>query len=423
MEHLVPQSAPKEDKVSHVEAVDVSHSSPKRQRINEGLSKSSSVDASDVEPSLSQPSSERPVHQFSNHKLPRRHQHRQAVFYENFAGCAKLSQQMNLVGFESIPVDSSHNKHVPLVPVFILDSTDHQAQSCLKQHINATHPLGIHLALPCGTGSRAREKPLPQALVRQGAKTPQPLRNATHVLGIPALNPKDQARVASANILAAFVVEIIEYAMETGCFVSIENPLNSWMWLVIEHYVKEKKNARLSHFFQRMISIIFNHCAHGGLRPKQTRFLCSHSHLSTLEAQCPGESDTHVHLPYAIRFDGHRCTFDTAIESEYPELLCKRIAQCLKDAFSGESTFRSHTNSASTGVRQTKKHASLIHHIAKSKPINKPHKLLTSPDSGGDCGESCKYGVFHSPQQFIKLAQNLIHPFDKQFVIPDIHLG
>ena len=140
MEHFVPQRAPKEDNVSHVEAVDVSHSSPKRQRINEGLSKSSSVDASDVEPSLSQPSSERPVHQFSNHELPRRHQHRQAVFYENFAGCAKLSQQMNLVGFESILVDSSHNKHVPLVPVFILDLTDHQAQLCLKQHINATRP-------------------------------------------------------------------------------------------------------------------------------------------------------------------------------------------------------------------------------------------------------------------------------------------
>ena len=53
-------------------------------------------------------------------------------------------------------------------------------------------------------------------------------------------NPNDQARVASANILAAFVVELLEYAMETGCFISIENPLNSWMWLVIEHYVKEK---------------------------------------------------------------------------------------------------------------------------------------------------------------------------------------
>ena len=186
MEHFVPHNAPKEgDKtpnklqeplevsenaVSQVEATDVSHSSPKRPRIDKGLSKSSSVDASDVQHSLSQPSTERPVHQFSNHELPGEHQHRQAVFYEIFAGCAKLSQQMNLVGFESIPVDSSHNKHVPLVPVFILDLTDQQAQSCLKQHINATHPLGIHLALPCGTGSRAREKPLPRALVRQGPK-------------------------------------------------------------------------------------------------------------------------------------------------------------------------------------------------------------------------------------------------------------
>ena len=76
-----------------------------------------------------------------------------------------------------------------------------------------------------------------------------------------------------------------------------------------------------------------------------------------------------------------------------------------------------------SGVRQTKKHASLIpefHHIAKSKPADKPSKLLTSPFQGGDHGESCKYGVYHSPQQFIKLAQNLVHPFDKQFVIPDI---
>ena len=210
MEHFVPQNAPKEEDktpnqlqeplevsenaVSQVEATDVSHSSPKRPRIDKSLSKSSSADASDNQHSLSQPSNERPVHQFSDQGLPAKNQRRQAVFYEIFAGCAKLSQQMNLVGFESIPVDSSHNKHVPLVPVFILDLTDQQAQSCLKQHISATRPLGIHLALPCGTGSRAREKPLPKALVRQGAKTPQPLRNATHVLGIPGLNPRDQAR-------------------------------------------------------------------------------------------------------------------------------------------------------------------------------------------------------------------------------------
>ena len=44
------------------------------------------------------------------------------------------------------------------------------------------------------------------------------------------------------------------------------------------------------------------------------------------------------------------------------------------------------TNSALSGVRQTKKHASLIpefHHIANSKPADKPSKLLTSPIPGG----------------------------------------
>ena len=148
-----------------------------------------------------------------------------------------------------------------------------------------------------------------------------------------------------------------------------------------------------------------------------------HPHVASLRAECPGESSEHVHLPYAIRFDGHRCNFDTAIESEYPELLCKRIAQCLKSAFAERCTFKTPTNTALSGVKQTKKHAPLIpefHHIAKSKPADKPCKFLTSPVSGGDDGESSRYGVYHSPQQFIKLAQNLVHPFDKQFVIPDI---
>ena len=109
--------------------------------------------------------------------------------------------------------------------------------------------------------------------------------------------------------------------------------------------------------------------------------------------------------------------------NNYSELLCERIAQCLKDVVAQRCIFRTPTNSALSGVKQTKKHASLIpefHHIAKSKPADKPSKRLTSPIPGGYDGESCKYGVYHSPQQFIKLAQNLVHPFDKQFVIPDI---
>ena len=147
-----------------------------------------------------------------------------------------------------------------------------------------------------------------------------------------------------------------------------------------------RQNPKLEQFFRQMVSVVFNHCAHGGLRPKKTKFLCTHRHLDSLQAECPGESSEHVQLPYAIRFDGHRCNFDTALESEYPELLCKRIAQCLKDVFAQRCILKTPTNSAVSGVKQTKKHASLIpefHHIAKSKPADKPSKLLTSPIPGG----------------------------------------
>ena len=58
--------------------------------------------------------------------------------------------------------------------------------------------------------------------------------------------------------------------------------------------------------------------------------------------------------------------------------------------FAKQCTFKTPTNSALPGVKQTKKHASLIpefQHIAKSKPADKPSKLLTSPIPGVWRGE------------------------------------
>ena len=93
--------------------------------------------------------------------------------------------------------------------------------------------------------------------------------------------------------------------------------------------------------------------------------MCTHHYVQSLQAECPGEPSDHVHLPYAIRFDGHRCNFDTAIESEYPELLCKRIAQCLKNAFVDQYAFKAPTNSALSGVKQTKN----MHHLFQNSTI------------------------------------------------------
>ena len=67
----------------------------------------------------------------------------------------------------------------------------------------------------------------------------------------------------------------------------------------------------------------------------------------------------------------------------------------------------------------------MLHWYQNFNILPSPNLLISHLSSSplqfqGYGGESCKYGVYHSPQQFIKLAQNLVHPFDKQFVIPDI---
>ena len=46
--------------------------------------------------------------------------------------------------------------------------------------------------------------------------------------------------------------------------------LISWMWLVTEHYVTIRQNDKLEQFFRQIMSVIFNHCTHGGMRPKKS---------------------------------------------------------------------------------------------------------------------------------------------------------
>ena len=43
--------------------------------------------------------------------------------------------------------------------------------------------------MPCGTASRARERPVARDKIKQGAPQPPPLRSADHPLGLPHINP------------------------------------------------------------------------------------------------------------------------------------------------------------------------------------------------------------------------------------------
>ena len=305
-----------------------------------------------------------------------------AVFVEIFAGCARLSRCAKQQGFQVIPVDGPRNEHTPECPVLTLDLTDEHAQECLIQTLNVLHPAVIHIALPCGTGSRAREKPIAPSLVNQGAPVPRPLRNQDFPLGFPWLTPYEELKVHSANMLAKFVVFLLQKGLEWESIVCIENPLNSWMWVVLQHFVNETQCPAVTRAWNAMFDVVFSNCAHGGERPKQTLFRVTHPFLQPLAKECPGN---HKHKPYAINKTFGAWKFDTAGESEYPLLLCQRFVALIKSHL--VSTFSFNPQVAQPGARQqSRKHRALIpeyHRLVHSPPTKGEYKLLPPVHRGG----------------------------------------
>ena len=92
-----------------------------------------------------------------------------------------------------------------------------------------------------------------------------------------------------------------------------ENPNGSWFWN--------------TSFFQGIahlcpFRVIFDHCAFGGHRPKRTTIASSLDCFSSLSKSCPGESQTHTHLPWGVSTEG----FATKAETAYPPPLAAEIA-------------------------------------------------------------------------------------------------
>ena len=124
-----------------------------------------------------------------------------------------MSRSLLDEGFAVLAVD--HVLTDPLAPVTLLDLTDVWHQEILRDILNHHPPDYIHLGMPCGTASRAREKPISHHQRQMGAPNPPPLRSATHPLGLPHINPATTAgiRLAKANQLYRFVIQILYLAM------------------------------------------------------------------------------------------------------------------------------------------------------------------------------------------------------------------
>ncbi len=125
------------------------------------------------------------------------------------AGSATLCASFKARGVQVIAVDSARNRHSAKVPILVIDLTTEVGQNTIRRIITEGGIAYIHMAPPCGTASRARERPVSAWLQSQGVPSPKPLRSEEFPCGLEGIEGENAVRVAAANAIYAFMVEVI----------------------------------------------------------------------------------------------------------------------------------------------------------------------------------------------------------------------
>lgn len=121
---------------------------------------------------------------------------RQAIILELCAGCAKLSSVCSRDGLTAVAIDHGSNKHTPRHHILNLDLSLEHSWTTLREICTLHHVIWVHIAPPCGTASRARDRPL-----TADEWGPRPLRSAEFPWGLPDLDGAALDRVTTANAI------------------------------------------------------------------------------------------------------------------------------------------------------------------------------------------------------------------------------
>ena len=184
---------------------------------------------------------------------------------ELFCGSAGLSCAFLAEGdWEVLGIDWKGNRARPVDFDYYLelDLRQPQAQQTLREILDDDSTQGLHAAIPCGTGSRAREIPLPawKSQRHLGIPDPGPLRSEAEPWGISNVkDPIDRARLESANKLILVLIEVAKICRTKGIVCIVENPYRSLLWNIPELW------ALVSDFAD------FSACMTGGARDKRQR--------------------------------------------------------------------------------------------------------------------------------------------------------
>ena len=236
-------------------------------------------------------------------------------FVELFAGSASLSRAMADAGFSVIAVDHVSNK--PHFPITRLDLTSSSGQAIFWDIVESPQLVAIHLGLPCGTASRARERKIPDSLRRQGVPEPPPLRSPRYPLGLPGLSSVNAAKVAAANALLRFCLQVILFCV-----------IRSIVELLRIGFSRKFADA-----YNSLQMLQFHSCCFGSKRKKLTGWLASPGVFDELSRFCQGD---HEHEPFGVHQVLGQWRFDTRQPTQlswpklwlpvYPSLLPTRVS-------------------------------------------------------------------------------------------------
>ena len=366
------------------------------------------------------------------------------VVVEIFAGTATLADAFRAQKFSVIAVDKT-NERKPKVSLKCLDLTQDKDVDILIDILVSSNLGAVHLAPPCGTSSKAREKPLPSNMSHLRA---EPLRSDHQLLGLDGLSKADAARVKAANRLYEVALLCIFIAVVRGAIVSAENPSSSYFWPILILLARHSK--LLQDALNSLEQVHFQACMHGSTRDKWTCWLSTVGVFVGLRAVC---DHSHSHESWQPKIVDGKPFFPTASEAAYPSELCRKVAmmvatECEKrgtkfpsEMFNPQGHLAEPSFSVKIGHKTLPPLIAEYLEITAEKPDPEvDFKTLSHvphiPKKGvwdefikssrgtkinvGDNYDKEVFGIFRSPCQFVEAALTAKHPIDMSFPLPDV---
>ena len=381
------------------------------------------------------------------------------VFLEIFAGNGNLSTAVKDISLSVYAIDNKAKRHSQ-VSIHVLDLTKQSDVAVLLDLTCHANIASAHLAPPCGTASKARERPLPESLAHIKA---DPLRSEQQPLGLEGLTGLDATRVAAANSLYALTIVVFLILYVRGSTFSVENPANSYFWAAVAQLMAQHEWLR--QLWNGMEDNTFQTCMYGSDRDKWTTIKSTKGLYTSIRKKCDGK---HQHRSWAPQKADQGVHFPTSMETAYPKKLCDTMADNLfrflkergvefPDLHLTSTTQMTARNMRQFGKKQLPPLLSeywLIADEALAKQFNDFKSLQKPPPISGKWGNDLGsnkpdeldlkhieknyatkagtlmveatpnkevkwFGVYRTPKQAVEAASNIVHPIDSHLPIPD----